>query len=128
MSIGGNAQPWKDREAFAGLMLNRELRSWQEAAQSETPFFFGRGLPDIIGYLTLCNLPVPPHMKRAIELFGYAHTVFITPPWEDIYIQDTERKQSFGKAVQTCYTMAEAYSRYSYNLIRLPLCGPEERA
>lgn len=109
-------------------MLNWELRSWHEAAQSETPFFFDRGLPDIVGYLTLCNLPVPPHMKRATELFRYAHTVFIAPPWEDIYVQDTERKQSFGEAVQTYHAMAEAYGRCGYNLIRLPLCGPEERA
>ena len=128
VAIGGNALPWKDREAFAGLMLNWELRSWHEAAQSETPFFFDRGLPDIVGYLTLCNLPVPPHMKRATELFRYAHTVFIAPPWEDIYVQDTERKQSFGEAVQTYHAMAEAYGRCGSNLIRLPLCGPEERA
>ncbi|WP_343439792.1 response regulator [Enterobacter hormaechei] len=47
---------------------------------------------------------------------------------EDIYVQDTERKQSFGEAVQTYHAMAEAYGRCGYNLIRLPLCGPEERA
>ncbi|ASL95914.1 hypothetical protein BVG94_24830 (plasmid) [Serratia marcescens] len=116
-----------DRVAFAELMLNRELRSWHEAGQSETPFFFDRGLPDVAGYLALCSLPVPVHMERAIELFRYARSVFIAPPWEEIFVQDTERKQSFGEAVQTYHVMAEAYGRYGYNLIRLPLCGPEER-
>ncbi|MFK3914817.1 AAA family ATPase [Enterobacter cancerogenus] len=128
VAIGGTALPWMDRKAFADLMLNWELRSWHEAVHSDAPFFFDRGLPDVIGYLTLCNLPVPPHMQRATELFRYGHTVFIAPPWEDIYVQDTERKQSFGEAVQTYHAMAEAYDRYGYNLIRLPLCGPEERA
>lgn len=43
VAIGGNALPWKDRESFAELMLNWELRSWHESAQSKTPFFFDRG-------------------------------------------------------------------------------------
>lgn len=128
VAIGGNALPWKDRESYAELMLNWELRSWHESAQSKAPFFFDRGLPDVAGYLALCNLPVPSHIERAIELFRYSQTVFIAPPWEDIFVQDTERKQSFKEAVQTFHAMVESYSRHGYNLIRLPLCGPEERA
>ncbi|HGM5003755.1 AAA family ATPase [Serratia ureilytica] len=128
VTIGGNALPWKDRVAFAELLLNWELRSWHEAGQSETPFFFDRGLSDVAGYLALCSLPVPVHMERAIELFRYARSVFIAPPWKEIFVQDTERKQSFGEAVHTYHAMAEAYGRYGYNLIRLPLCGSEERA
>ncbi|WP_413629125.1 hypothetical protein [Pantoea sp. JV6] len=43
-------------------------------------------------------------------------------------MQDTERKQFFQEAVQTFHAMVESYSRHRYNLIRLPFCGPEERA
>ncbi|WP_410009502.1 hypothetical protein [Pantoea agglomerans] len=43
-------------------------------------------------------------------------------------MQDTERKQFFQEAVQTFHAMVESYSRHGYNLIRLPFCGPEERA
>lgn len=81
-------------------------------------------LTGVVGYLVLCNLPVPSHIERAIELFRYSQTVFIAPPWEDIFVQDTERKQSFQEAVQTFHAMIESYSRHGYNLIRLPLCGP----
>ncbi|HHH3033692.1 TPA: AAA family ATPase, partial [Serratia marcescens] len=57
-SIGGNALPWGDRQAFAERMLDWELRSWREATGA-TCWFFDRGLPDIAGYLTLCGLPIP---------------------------------------------------------------------
>lgn len=63
-------------------------------------------------------------MERAAEVFRYAQTVFIAPPWKDIYVQDAERKHSFGETVQTYHAMADAYGRYGYNLISLPLCGP----
>ncbi|WP_411177286.1 AAA family ATPase (plasmid) [Klebsiella oxytoca] len=128
VAIGGNALPWEDRKAFAELMLSWELRSWHTAEGSKTPFFFDRGLPDVVGYLALCNLPVPIHMERAIELFRYAQTVFIAPPWKEIFVQDTERKQSYLEAVQTYNAMVKSYSRHGYKLIRLPLCGVEERA
>lgn len=55
VSIGGNALPWGDRQAFAERMLDWELRSWREATGA-TCWFFDRGLPDIAGYLTLCGL------------------------------------------------------------------------
>lgn len=128
VAIGGNALPWKNREHFAELMLNWELRSWHAASESKMPFFFDRGLPDIAGYLMLCKLPLPPHLERAIALFRYSKTVFIAPPWKKIYVQDTERKQSFQEAVQTFHAMTESYTRYGYNLIKLPLSQPEERA
>ncbi len=128
VTIGGNALPWGNREAFAELMLNWELRSWHAAEGSSTPFFFDRGIPDVAGYLAHCNLPVPVHMEKAIKQFRYAHPVFIAPPWEDIFVQDAERKQSFTEAVQTYYAIVESYSRYGYHLIELPLVRVEERA
>ncbi|HCJ6654007.1 TPA: AAA family ATPase [Klebsiella oxytoca] len=87
--------------------------------------FLCRGLQDVIGYLTLCNLQVPTHMERATEMFRYAQTVFTAPPWKDIYVQDVKRKHSFGETAQRYHAMADAYGRYGYNLISLPLCGPE---
>ncbi len=128
VAIGGNALPWENREAFAELMLNWELRSWHAAEESKAPCFFDRGLPDVVGYMALCKLPVPLHMERAIELFRYSRTVFIAPPWEEIYVQDTERKQSYPEAVLTFHAMAESYCRHGYKLIRLPLCDTEKRA
>lgn len=48
-------------------MLNRSYARGRKLLKAKRHFSLAVGLPDIIGYLTLCNLPGPPHMKRAIE-------------------------------------------------------------
>ncbi|OAT22595.1 AAA family ATPase [Proteus myxofaciens] len=126
--IGGNALPWGDQRAFSELMLNWELRSWHEASNYNGLFFFDRGIPDIAGYLNLNHLSISEHLIKAIEIFRYIETVFIIPPWNDIYLQDSERKQSFKEAELTYYAMKEAYQYYGYDLIKIPCLSIEERA
>lgn len=65
VEIGGKALPWADRSLFAELMLSWEMRSYGLACNNEGPVFFDRGVPDVIGYLTLCRLPVPEHIRQA---------------------------------------------------------------
>ncbi|PJN94844.1 hypothetical protein CNY89_12060 [Amaricoccus sp. HAR-UPW-R2A-40] len=55
-SIGGRALPWRDLALFAELMLAWELRSHGEAARLDRPVAMDRGVPDVLGYLTLCGL------------------------------------------------------------------------
>ncbi len=127
-AIGGSALPWADRLAFAEQMLGWELRSWREAARLPRPVLFDRGLPDIIGYLTLCGLPVPAHFQEAARRFRYASPVFIAPPWPEIFGQDTERKQDFAEAVATHAAMIRTYTALGYELLELPLASVENRA
>lgn len=126
--IGGSALPWADRAAFAELMLSWELRSWHEAAAMTDIVIMDRGIPDVIGYLTLCGLPVPAHVEAAAKLCPYNRRVFLAPYWEDIFTQDTERKQDRSEAEATGRIMAETYTRLGYRIIELPLAGIEARA
>jgi predicted ATPase len=128
VSIGGSALPWSDRRAFAELMLGWELRSHREARAVPGPVICDRGIPDIVGYLTLCGLPVPDHVQRAAELFRYHRTVFIAPHWPEIFSQDAERKQDAKEAAATCRMMAEIYPKFGYDLVHLPLASIAERA
>lgn len=59
--------------------------------------------------------------------FRYNRTVFIAPPWREIYVQDAERKQSFDVAVSTYQAMMKAYREYDYQLIELPCVPVDER-
>ncbi|AGB83253.1 putative ATPase [Serratia sp. FGI94] len=127
VATGGNALPWEDRQAFAERMLSREICAWQRAGSAETAYFFDRGIPDVAGYLTLCQLPVPAHLERAIAHFRYAERVFIAPPWREIYAQDTERRQSFAEAEMTYWIMRATYQQYGYRLLELPRAPLEER-
>lgn len=128
VAIGGGALPWADRLAFAEAMLARELRSWREAGEKSGSVLFDRGLPDVIGYLELCGLPVADHLRRAAALFRYNRRVFLAPHWPAIYRGDQERKQSPQEAEETCRAVAAAYAALGYELVPLPLASVKDRA
>ena len=128
VAIGGDASPWGDRLAFAELMLSWEMRSYREALAGDGPVVFDRGVPDVLGYLQLCELPVPAHIARAAQVFRYHPRVFVAPPWAEIFGKDAERKQSFEEAEATCAELVKTYAGLGYELIMLPLASVEERA
>ena len=127
VAIGGDALPWRDPAAFAELMLAWEMRSYHMARERSGPVFFDRGVPDVLGYLRLMQLPVPAHVERAAEVFRYSLRVFIAPPWREIFRQDAERKQDFAEAERTHAAMAETYAGLGYELVMLPCVSIQER-
>jgi len=128
LAIDGPALPWRDRALFAEMMLSFDLRSHGEAQASASPVFFDRGVPDSIGYLRLCGLPVPEHFDRAARGFRYARIVFAAPPWRAIYARDAERKQDFAEAERTYEAVTAAYRDHGYELVELPRADVGTRA
>ncbi|UUP16104.1 AAA family ATPase [Nitratireductor thuwali] len=124
-AMGGSGLPSADRLLYAELMLSWDIRSFQ-AAPDETAFF-DRGIPDTIGYLSLCGIAVPAHFHRAAEMFRYNRTVFILPPWPDIFRNDTERTQSPEEAEATFRAMQETYTALGYRLVEVPRTRLRER-
>jgi predicted ATPase len=127
VAIDGPALPWRDRQAFAELMLCWEMRSYRMARDQPGPVLFDRGVPDVAGYLRLVGLPVPAHIHRAAETFRYNRIVLIAPPWPEIFRGDPERKQSLDEAVRTYEAMVATYRDYGYALVELPRATIEER-
>lgn len=117
-----------DRSLFAELMLGWELRSYQEALGLDATVIMDRGIPDVVGYLALCGLPVPAHIETAARLHPYGKRVFLAPYWDEIFTRDAERKQDREEAEQTGQVMAETYTRLGYEVVELPLAGIHERA
>jgi len=120
VKIDGRALPWRDPLLFAELMLSCDLRSYRQAELSSGPVFFDRGIPDIAGYLRLMNLPVPPHLQNAVQSFSYNRTVFVAPPWPEIFRQDQERKQDLDEAQRTYQALTATYKALSCELVELP--------
>jgi predicted ATPase len=74
------------------------------------------------------GIPVPAHVTKAAKMFRYARTVFVTPPWCEIYRNDEERKQDFGEAVATHDTCVAAYREFGYETVEVPKVSVPERA
>ncbi|MEU5845668.1 AAA family ATPase [Saccharopolyspora shandongensis] len=127
LATGGSGLPWADRESFAELMLQRDLRSHRQARHRRGPVIFDRGLPDIVGYLRLSGLPVPAHVDAAARRFRYRNRVLIAPFWPEIYRRDGERKQTPAEAERTYEEMVAAYTDYGYELVHLPRTTVDQR-
>ena len=127
LKIGGSAMHRADRVTFRELMLSRSIRDYEQVGISSTPVFFDRGIPGLIGYCRLIDVPAPLHLWKAAELFRYNARVFVTPPWGEIYRNDAERKQDFAEAVATYEVVTASYREAGYALVEIPKLPVEER-
>ena len=123
----GQALPWRDRALFAQRMLEHDIEAHERSRSSAGLVFHDRGVPDVIGYLTLCGLPIPDHLSQAAAALRYHPKVFIAPPWPEIFGQDAERRQDFDEAKRTFDAMAAVYPTYGYELVEMPKATVAER-
>lgn len=117
------ALPWTNISRFASLALHAMARQYREASHLLTPCFFDRGLPDIEGYLGWYGAPLHAGLPALYQTHRYAPTVFICPPWKDIYVNDAERPQSFDDAQALHRLIKAAYERQHYEVVTIPF-GP----
>lgn len=128
LHINGTALPWKSPLQFAKLMFQQAKADFLDCQERDQPVFFDRGIPDITGYLKLSNIQSPNELTDAGNHLRYNPIVFISPPWEEIYKNDSERKQSFSEAVETYEMMADTYNNLGYQLLEIPKGTVLERA
>ena len=119
--------PWNDLNCFARLSLDRMIFDYNSADQTDSITFFDRGIPDIIAYLKVGELPVNQEFYNAAEKYRYESFVYIAAPWKEIYINDNERWQTFEEACVLYEMLVSVYSDLRYNIIVLPLVSVKER-
>ena len=124
----GSALPWADKEAYAKLMWTESLHSYELSKQrfENDMIFFDRGLLDTICYMEMENIKIPEEIHDYLSSDLYKKT-FILPPWEEIYVTDSERKQTWAEALATYESMKNVYEKYGYETIEVPKLPLEER-
>ena len=53
--------------------------------------------------------------------------LFLLPPWELIFTQDTERFETFSQAKEIYMQLKETYSNLGYQVIEVPIGTVEKR-
>ncbi|WP_375392933.1 AAA family ATPase [uncultured Sphingomonas sp.] len=120
VAVGGTALPWADELAFAEAMWPRELAAHAAALASGATVVLDRGVPDVVGFLRVSGLPVPPRIDAVARATRYNPRVFIAPFWAAIYTPDEERRQPAAVAAATHDVMVATYRAYGYALVELP--------
>lgn len=124
----GEALPWKNKELYKALMMDRSIASYGLINHTNNGItFFDRGIPDTLSYARLINSIISIEMDFYASHYRYNKKVFILPPWLEIYTTDNERKQTWKEAVQTYEILAETYRQYNYELIEVPKTAVEKR-
>lgn len=128
LAIGGDATHMGNRVAFRDLMLKHSIAAYTDHLQTKGKMFFDRGIPDLYGYSELIKVSVSKYIKQAIEEYRYNATVFMFPPWQEIYSNDEERKQDFQEALTTYHLIKKGYIESGYDLIEVPKASINNRA
>lgn len=130
IDLGEDGLPWKNKEKYALLMCEASIHNYKLALKDTTSWilFFDRGLLDAICYMRMQDIMISNTALEQIANYRYAKSVFILPPWQEIYHTDAERKQDWKEAESTFHNMKNTYLAFGYDVIELPKTSVSERA
>ena len=128
MQSGGDAVPWRNMERYSRLMLQRSIEDYLAYASAEAVTIFDRGILDTVAHFRIAHLDLPKEAKLQARQLRCNRKAFITPPWQQIYETDIERKQTFEESLLVYRTIKEVYTAYDYELIEIPQASASERA
>ena len=121
----GTALPWVNMKAFAQRTLAM-ARSDLAAARSEKGIvFFDRGLVDAAVGLQFAG--GEPYHQTLGDRRHYWRTVFLAPPWPEIFVQDEERRHDFKAASEEFDRLKFALIELGYNPCVLPKATVNDR-
>ena len=107
-------------------MEGRERQYHEATKTAEEIVFFDRGIPDVFAYMDYFKTPYPSFFVDKSKAHLY-DKVFMFSPWEDIYISDNERYETFEQAIAIHTFLEKAYQKIGYQLILVPFGSIEDR-
>ncbi|GET33413.1 ATPase [Prolixibacter bellariivorans] len=123
---GGEILPWRNSREFERRVMESRIRFIQQIPDKEIAFA-DRGLPDQVAFSLYKGKPVSEPLAAAVKNHRYAETVFITPPWREIYTEDDIRKETFEEACRIHDWIVKAYREAGYHLVEIPKGSVDER-
>ena len=103
--------------AFAAQALDLARKDLADAASNQGPVIFDRGVIDAA--VALQHAGGPPAETSLKDLPRY-DTVFLAPPWPEIFTNDPERRHGLKEAKDEYARLAQALPRLGYRPILLP--------
>ncbi len=116
-----------DPYEFNTKILNARVQQFKDAIHTNSDIlFYDRGIPDVLAYMNYFNQPYEDHFISVCKKHRYDH-IFLLPPWEEIYVSDGERYESFEQAKEIHLHLLETYTQLGYNCTIVPFGTVEER-
>ena len=126
LAAGGSALPWADAAAFLRRAIDLALEDMAMAEIRSGWVFFDRGLVDAASAQEAST--GEPVLHAICSGHRYHRRVFMTPPWPEIYVTDSERRHGFEAATAEYRRLMETLPMLGYDAVVLPKSSPSARA
>lgn len=126
LARGASRRP--DAAAFAREILRRDIDKYRGQPRTSGWVFFDRGLIDALGMLRESSSLPSIELEEMLASYPFHGTVFVLPPWEAIYSNDSERDQSFAEAVDVHSKVVRWYRSCGFVLNEVPRLPAAHRA
>lgn len=123
---GGEILPWKNSRLFQETILTKR-KAFFESVPMDAIAFADRAIPDQLAFIRYRGFGTPDSLLNAALEYRYATTVFVTPPWPEIYKNDRIRTETLAEAIQIHQFVIETYRDLNYRINELPLVPTAER-
>lgn len=120
--------PRPEAETFAREILCRDIEKYGALHTAGAVVFFDRSLIEALGMLIEAAPPPEAALNATLKAYPFHGTVFVLPPWKEIYRTDAERDHTFAHAQRVHADLVRWYRRCGYSLHELPRVGVAERA
>lgn len=112
---------------FSNILIDKRKKQFEQGSKSKKDYFFyDRGIPDVLAYLNFKNIKNKSSMMKHILKFKY-DKIFIAEPWKDIYINDSERYETYDELLEIDFHLKEIYKQLGYHIIILPKKAVSDR-
>lgn len=129
LAAGGDVTPWNKPIEFCELLIERSIAAYKLAQEMmdvmDGVVFLDRSFLEGVGYLQSLKMNRYDHF---VDNLRHYPTIFMAPPWKEIYCQDEERRHTFEDAVAEYERLLKVYPQYGYRIVELPKVSVEERA
>lgn len=119
--------PRPDPATFALQIFNKDWTNFTSNAKRSSLLFFDRSFMDSAWQLFHCDRIAYHKIKDTHLTHRFNNTVFIAPPWKEIYLTDTERDQSFEESIDIYERLKQWYGEHHYDIVILPKDTIENR-
>ena len=126
LARGGSALPWRDLAAFLRGAFALARADWDAAAHLSGPVFFDRGLIDAAS--ALADIAGDGQFLTACRARPCHKTIFLAPPWPEIYATDPGRHHGLDDAIAEYERLAALFPALGHDVVMLPRCSVRERA
>jgi len=113
-------------EAFLGRCGVLEANDYDAVVSGIA--LFDRSLLEVRVWYARNDRREPEQITQALATRRYCQSIFLTPPWPELFQQGNERAHDFQEALAEYDALCEHLPRYGYRLEDIPKVSVKERA